>query len=137
MGLRAPRSIVVPRGTKSSSSSGAINFPGLGRPIRINRRWDSGILTAVSRSSPAWKKPSWSPLLQPHSYYVPATRKSCFRQRRMPENPPTARAVITSAKSGETELLRTVLASLPHFPIRALLQPPIEMRIFSYWTQSM
>src|SRR6266403_5376844 len=78
-------------------------FPsGLGRPIRINRRWDSGILTASFQIQPGVEETFVESSPPSHSITCPRRARAVFAQRRMPENPPTARAVITSAKSGET-----------------------------------
>src|ERR1700704_4609841 len=75
---------------------------GLGRPIRTNRRWDSGILTAGFQIQPGVEETLVESSPPSHSITCPRRARAVFAQRRMSGNPPTARAVTSSAKSGAT-----------------------------------
>jgi len=79
-------------------------FSGLGRPIRTNRRWDSGILTVGFQIQPGVEETFVESSPPSHNITCPRRARADLAQRRMSGNPPRARAVTISAKPGETRI---------------------------------
>jgi len=102
VGLRALRSNCVPSWNKIPAIFRCYRFPsGLGRRFRINRRWDSGILTAGFQIQPGMEGNPRGVLSFHHSIMCPRRARAVLAQRRMSGNR-DARTVTTSAKSGAT-----------------------------------